>query len=178
MPLYEIETLTKSFADVRSELSEVVSALNAEIERAQRKRLASIKTMVGRCAEKRDALKVAIESEPALFVQPRTYIFHGIKVGLTKGKGGIEWEDDDQLVRLIEKQFKDQPDLLDVLIKTTKKPLAKGLAQLDVDALKKLGCTVEETGDQVVIKPTDSAVDKVVNALLKDAVDEVAKEAA
>ena len=178
MPLYEIETLTKSFADARSELSEVVGALNEEIERAQRKRLAMIKTLVGRCAEKQEALKAAIAAEPDLFVKPRTYIFHGVKVGLTKGKGGIEWEDDEQLVRLIEKKFKGQEDLLAMLIKTTKKPLAKGLEQLDVGDLKQLGCTVEGTGDVVVIKPVDSAVDKIVKALLKDATDEAAEEAA
>src|SRR6266511_4350576 len=178
MALYEIESLTKQFADVRSELSEVVGALNAEIERAQRKRLAMIKTLVGRCAEKQEALKAAIEAEPGLFVSPRTYVFHGIKVGMTKGKGGIACEDDEQVVKLIEKHFKDQPDLLDVLIKTTKKPLAKGLEQLDVADLKKVGCTVEETGDVVVIRAVDSAVDKVVKALLKDALDEATEEAA
>ena len=35
--------------------------------------------------------------------------------------------------------------------------------------LKRIGVTVEETGDQIVIKPTDSEVDKLVNALLADA---------
>lgn len=175
--LYEIETLTKAFADAHNDLTLIVNALNVEIERAKRARLPDIKRMVARCAEKHDTLKSAIESAPGLFVKPRTYIFHGVKVGLQKGKGGIAWEDDEQVVRLIEKLFKDQPDLLDVLIKTTKKPLANGLEQLDVAELKKLGCTVEETGDVVVIKPVDSAVDKIVRALLKDAVDE-AQEAA
>src|SRR5947199_4753740 len=124
--LGEIESLTKAFSDTHNDLTYIVNLLNDEIERAKRKRLPEIKRMVARCAEKHDALKSAIEAEPQLFVKPRTYIFHGIKVGMTKGKGGIEWEDDEQVVRLIEKHFKDQPDLLDVLIKTTKKPLAKG----------------------------------------------------
>ena len=35
--------------------------------------------------------------------------------------------------------------------------------------LKRIGCTIEETGDVVVIKPTDSDVDKIVSALLADA---------
>ncbi|MBI5561297.1 MAG: hypothetical protein HY894_00350, partial [Deltaproteobacteria bacterium] len=34
--------------------------------------------------------------------------------------------------------------------------------------LKKLGVTVEETGDAVVIKPVDGEVERVVNALLRD----------
>lgn len=100
-----------------------------------------------------------------MFDTPRTVVFYGIKVGLQKGKGAIEWDDDAQVVKLIEKHF---PEQADVLIKTTKKPVKKALAQLTVAELKKLGIVVEETGDQVVIKSTDSEIDKLVNALLKE----------
>lgn len=175
MTLTEIDSLTKSFADVRSELSEVVGALNDEIERAKRKRLADIKRLVARCADKHAALKAAIEAAPSLFEKPRTHVFHGIKVGFRKGTGSVEWEDDEQVAKLIEKHF---PDQLDLLVKTKRKPVAKALLQLSVAELKKIGCTAEETGDVVVIKPTDSEVDKVVNALLKDATEESAQEAA
>lgn len=175
MTLIEIEAHTKTFADVRAELADVVGALNDEIERARRKRLADIKRLVARCADKHAALKAAIEAAPDLFEKPRTHVFHGIKVGFRKGSGSVDWEDDDQVVRLIEKHF---PEQLDLLVKTTKKPIKNGLLQLSVAELKKIGCTAEETGDVVVIKPTDSEVDKVVNALLKDATDEAAEEAA
>ena len=101
---------------------------------------------------------------------------YGVKVGFEKGKGRIEWDDDDTVVRLIEKHF---PEQADILIKTKKKPAKKALAQLSVAELKKLGVTVEETGDQVVIKSTDSEIDKLVTALLKgDEIDEEAEEAA
>jgi len=175
MTLIEIDSLTKSFADARAELAEVVGGLNIEIERAKRKRLADIKRLVARCADKHDALKGAIESAPALFDKPRTHVFHGIKVGFRKGTGSVDWEDDEQVAKLIERHF---PEQLDLLVKTTRKPVAKALLQLSVAELKKIGCTAEETGDVVVIKPTDSEVDKVVNALLKDATEESAQEAA
>ena len=90
-------------------------------------------------------------------------------MGFRKGTGGIDWSDDDQTVKLIEKHFpKTQAELL---IKTTKKPIKKALADLDVADLKRIGCTVESTGDVVFIKPADSTVDKHVNALLKEAME-------
>jgi hypothetical protein len=59
----------------------------------------------------------------------------------------------------------------DLLIKITKKPIAKALADLDVSDLKRIGCRVEATGDIVVIASTDSEVDKLVKALLADEVE-------
>ena len=175
MTLPEIDYLTNLFATARADLADLVGVLNEEIERAKRKKLAEIKRLVARCADKHAALKAAIESAPELFQKPRTVVFHGIKVGFRKGTGSVDWEDDDQVVRLIEKHF---PEQLDLLVKTTKMPIKKGLLQLSVAELKKIGCTAEETGDVVVIKPTDSEVDKVVNALLKDATEESAQEEA
>ena len=65
------------------------------------------------------------------------------------------------------------PDPLDrfviMLVKTAETPLKGPLAQLTVAELKKLGVTVEETGDVPFIKVTDGAVDKLVKALLKSA---------
>jgi hypothetical protein len=46
------------------------------------------------------------------------------------------------------------------------------LKNLTVAELKSLGCTVEETGDRVVVRFADKEVDKLVNALLKNAVEE------
>jgi hypothetical protein len=175
MTIVEIESLTKAFADVRNELADVVGVLNLQIENAKRKHLADIKRLVARCADKHGALKAAIESAPGLFDKPRTAVFHGIKVGFRKSSGSVDWEDDEQVAKLVEKHF---PEQLDLLVKTSRKPIAKALLQLSVAELKKIGCTAEETGDVVVIKPTDSEVDKIVNALLNDATEEAAEEAA
>ena len=43
--------------------------------------------------------------------------------------------------------------------------------------LKKVGCTVVDAGDAVVIKPTDSEVDKLVDTLLKGATETEAEAA-
>jgi hypothetical protein len=92
-------------------------------------------------------------------------MFHGIKVGYKKGTGKIEWEDADQVVKLIKKHF---PDQADVLIISSEKPAKDALAQLTAAELKKLGVLVEESGDVPFIKDTSSEVDKLVAAFLKD----------
>lgn len=164
--LAQIEASTKKFADDRDALKAAIRKLNDDIDAAKRAAMPVIKRAVAKIAERHSELTALIDDSRDLFVKPRTVIFHGIKVGITKGKGSIDWDDDNRTVSLIEKHL---PDQADVLIKTTKKPLKKALAQLSTAELKKIGCTVEETGDIIVIKPTDSEVDKMVTALIADA---------
>ena len=61
------------------------------------------------------------------------------------------------------------PEQADVLIRTKEAPVKEALAQLTAAELKKIGVTIEDAGDTVVIKPVDSEVDKLVDALLKGA---------
>lgn len=163
--LGEIEKLTKEYANARGSLAATVRMLEDKIETIKRQYLPGIKRQVGIAKEKKANLAAAVKDSAVLFVKPRTIIISGIKVGIEKARGIIGWDSDEQVVRLIKKQFPDQED---VLIKTTEKPIKKALANLSVADLKKLGITVEETGDEVVIRPTDSEVDKLVEALLKD----------
>lgn len=168
----DVETRTKRYAEARGALADQVAALNAEIEQLKRAALPRLKELVARAAGRENELRSLIEASPALFEKPRTQMFHGIKVGFRKGSGGIDWEDDEQVVKLIRKHF--EKEAADVLIKTTERPMAKALAELDVATLRKIGCTVEATGDEVVIKPADSEVEKIVNALLEDATETTA----
>lgn len=176
MTLNNIETLARRLADVREELTAIIGRLQLKQEALLQEQLPAIKRCVSHAAARHAVLHTGIDGSRELFAKPRTQIFHGLKVGLRKGSGGIDWEDSDAVVARIEKRFpKAQAELL---IRTTKKPIAKALADLDIADLKSIGCTIEDTGDMVVIKPVDDAVDKIVNSLLKGAVDEAQKEAA
>jgi hypothetical protein len=167
--LTDIELLTQAFATKHDRLVSVMSDLQAEQAALLKKFLPRLRAAVADAAAAKLTLHTAIAGAPALFDKPKTQIFHGVKVGFRKGSGGIDWDDDAAVVERIEKLFtKPQADLL---IKTTKKPIAKALEDLDGAELKKLGCRVESTGDVVVIKPTDSEIEKAVAALLKDAVE-------
>lgn len=162
----EIARLTQVYASERSQLAGRVQALEEEMARIKRRALPGIKRAVARVAEAHDRLRAALEESPELFQRPRTVVIAGVRVGWEKGKGRLVWDDPDQVVRLIKRHF---PDQAEVLIRTREEPVRKALAQLSVAELKRIGVTVEETGDQVVIRPTDGQVDKLVDALLRDA---------
>jgi len=161
----QIEKLTKDFSEARRALAERVQTLEDEITALKRKYLPGIRKAVEIASERQSSLSAAIEDSPELFLKPRTWLFHGIKIGYQKAKGEILWDDTQQVVKLIRKHF---PEQTETLLKITETPVKSSLAQLSVQDLKKLGITVVETGDQIVIKSTDSEIDKLVNALLKE----------
>lgn len=172
--LGQIEDFTRQFAEARKALAGEVEELEAEISLLKKKHMPRIKKYVENAAEKKARLHSAIEDAPEFFKQPRTFILHGIRVGYMKGKGELVWENKEQVCKLIHKHF---PELAETLIKITETPVKTALAQLNGLELKKLGVTVMETGDEIVIRATDTEVDKLVEALLKDETEDV-KEAA
>jgi hypothetical protein len=163
--LAEIEKLTREYAHARRVLTERVQELENAINELKRKALPYIRRAAEAASERQAVLKIAIEESPELFVKPRTIILHGIKVGFQKQKGKIEWDDNATVVKLIKKHF---PDTWETYVKVTEKPIKSALEQLSVSELKKIGVTANETGDEVVIKSTDSEIDKLVAALLKE----------
>ncbi|MDP1860249.1 MAG: hypothetical protein Q8K82_16350 [Gemmatimonadaceae bacterium] len=169
MTLLDIESLAKGYADRRGLLADRLRALDHDLLLVKRKHMKELKRHVALVAETQLMLSEAIKESPDLFEKPKTRILHGIKVGFRKGKGKIEWEDDAQLVALIKKKF---PDFVDDLILTTEMPSAIGLQELDAAELRKLGVTVEEAGEQVVVKAVETDVEKLVKLLLKGAMDE------
>jgi hypothetical protein len=166
MQLSDIERLTKDYADSYDTLAGVVTDLNQQIEQLKRERLQTIRRAVRSSAERKAKLVEAISGAPDLFVKPRTYVFHGIKVGMMKEKGMLSWESEIDVVRLIRKHFADR---FDELVRTTERPSKTALNAMPASDLRKLGVESVEAQDQVVVMPADSNVDKLVTALLKDA---------
>jgi hypothetical protein len=168
MNLPDLQRLTKSYADVRGQLTEVVTELNREIETLKRMRLPTIRDLVARAAERESKLSAAIEGNAELFIKPRTVVFHGIKIGFQEGKDVIEFDDADKVLKLIREHYGE--DAI-ALIHVTETPDKKILRDLPDEDLKKLDCRRVNPGNEVVIRPTDTNVDKIVTALLKDATD-------
>lgn len=173
--LTEIEKMTKDYSEARRMLAEKVQMLEDDMAIAKKRHLPGIKKTLEVVGERHTRLKAAIEEAPELFVKPRTITFHGIRIGFMKDKGELAWEDTAQVVKLIKRHY---PDSYEAYIKVMETPVKSALAQLSVAELRKLGVTVTETGDEVIIKSTDSEIDKLVNALLKDEETKEAKEAA
>lgn len=167
-----LDTISKQaevHAQARTLLAERVTALTDAQAALRREHLPGIKRALNRAAETEAALRALVDANPECFKKPRTQVFSGIKVGYAKGKGALSFDDPDAVVSRIKKHL---PDQADVLIRTKEAPVKEALAQLTAAELKKIGVTVSEAGDQTVVKPVDSEVDKMVDALLKAAAGE------
>lgn len=166
-----IDKAAKALRAARDTLTDRASTLNEELEAAKRRAMRGLRASVAQVAQAQADLLAAIAEAPQLFVRPRSVVLHGVKLGYQKGKGKIDWEDDAKVVKLIRKHFSDQ---FDVLVKTSEEPIKAALGNLSVDELKRIGVTVESTGDVAFAKDTTAAVDKLVKALLKGAEEEAA----
>ena len=162
----QIETLTAKYAAERTALGAALYDLHSDIEALKARVMPKIRAIASRARSAESALREAIEQSPELFERPRTITISGIKVGFQKGKGTLSWQSDERLCAQIERLF---PDEIGLLIRTTRAPIKSALAQKSAAELKRLGITVTDTGDQVLIKAADSDVDKRVAAYLSDA---------
>lgn len=169
MDLHQIEQLTRTYSDERRTLADLVRAFHAEVERAKERYLPGIQSCVARTADAEGALRGALELGPELFQKPRTRTFHGVKVGYQKAKDGLEWDDASLVVARIERA---RPDDAELLVKVVKNPIKKALEQLADPELAALGVRRVPGEDEILIKPQDAEVDKLVAALLADVEDE------
>jgi len=174
--LVEIEASARTFSEKRTVVKELATDLQDKIAALQRQFMPRIRRAVEAATEAELDLRGLVEAAPGLFVKPKTVIFHGIKVGFVKGKGGITWDDADKVCGLIHRHYTGAA--AEALLHITEKPDKEALAKLSVAELKKIGCEVTETEDAVVVKSTDSEIDKVVTALLKSAVEEAINQEA
>lgn len=169
--LTEIEQKTKHYADHRELLILRVQELHDRIEELKRECLPAIKEAAADAANAKSSLEALIDESRSLFGKPRSIIISGIKVGLQKGKGGLKYDDEATVIRLIRKHLPEEQH--ELLIKVKETVIKKALGDLDVTTLKKVSVTVQDTGDVVLVKPVDSDVDKIVNAMLKESAGEV-----
>lgn len=168
----ELEAHTRKYAAARGALSDLVHELNEEIGDAKRRHLKAIKAAVATAREHQAALAAEIDASRELFAKPRTVIFHGVKIGLQKGKGSVDFDDEEKTIQRIRKLL--PTDQAELLIHVEESVQKSAVYDLSVEDLKRLGITVEGTGDVVVIRDTAGEVDKLVKALLKEHPEEVA----
>lgn len=174
-PLHNIEFRARQLADARSILGSRVQNLQAEIDRLRRRHLDGIITAAAKVKEYENALRQDVEQHPELFEKPRTVVLHGFKIGYQKGKGKLTYVDAAKVCELIRTKL---PNEADSLIKVTEAPITAALLNLDAGTLKKLGCTIEDTGDQIVIKAIDGDVEKLLKRFLDEAADKTGGEEA
>ena len=169
----DLERQAKAFADARGALAQIVGEIKAVMDEIKRDQLPTIRRRLARVAELEATLRDAVADSPELFVKPRTVIMHGVRVGFQKAKGGVVVPDAKRTLMLIRRHL---PEQADTLIKTTEQVVKAALLNLSVADLKRVGCEVDDTGDEVVVRPVDGDVDKLVTALLRGAEAELQAE--
>lgn len=165
--MIEIEQLAAEYAAARAVLAGLVTDLQVEIDRITRSSLPGIRSAVGAVADIHDSLQHAIEAVPEKFMKPRTRVFSGVRCGYLTGKPRVEIPDEAETLRRIRAQLPKAQ--IELLIAVSERVDKRAVADLTAADLKRLRISVVPGTDEVVIKPTDSAVDKLVDALLKDA---------
>ncbi|MDE0714452.1 MAG: hypothetical protein OXI10_06245 [Gammaproteobacteria bacterium] len=161
----DIQFLCRQLSDARKKRVKVAQ----RVQEAQRRVLyANIDDLKDALAEEsscRDELQGAIEASPELFDKPKTRAFDGIKVGFQKQKGKIDVPDEEKTIKLIRQKLRQFADSLIVISEKVDKTQ---LRKLTVAELGRIGCTLTEDTDAVMIKTSETDVDKLVAALMKD----------
>lgn len=161
----EIESKTKVCSDSIKVLQTLIFNLEQELDAIKSRHRSDVMAAVERYRAAYANLNSSIEAKPELFVKPRTFVFHNIKIGMQKPVGKLVFEDEEKVVALIKKHFDAQ---FNVLVSTRHTLNKDALGRLAADDLKKIGGTVKDTTDQVVIKPMAGDVEKMVAALIAD----------
>lgn len=167
--LADIERLTKEYAAPAEQISDIVSQMESAIQQVKRLYIRKLQPLVGKAAAAKAELIRAIDDSPTLFEKPRTYTFHGIKVGFQKQKGAFIVADEAKTVELIQKKMPEQED---TLIKYKASIIKAALEKLPVADLKKIGVEVTADTDEVLIKSERDKIEKFVDGLLKEKVAE------
>jgi len=165
----DIEAAAVQLASARKRIAEAVGALNAEIESARARHHAGVRAAALAGADAFDRLSARIQSRPDLFENPRTVVIDGIKVGFQKGKGSIEFDDEDRAMQRIRRHL---PDEAEKLIGCRFFIVKNAVARLPAADIKRIGGQIVGAEDQVLIKPLDTETDRLIAAAIKAALGE------
>lgn len=163
LTMADIEAATRAYAQAREALSTRVKELQEEVERLRRQAMPSIRRALAAAQERRHELVTAVQAAPYLFERPRTAVFSGIRVGYQKSRGALTWDDDARVCELIRRHL---PEQADTLIRVIERPVKPALAALPTADLRRIGVSVVDTGDAVVVRAIDDELDRMLQQLL------------
>lgn len=173
-PLESMRAQAAAYAAERDRLSALVQDMKDAVSVIERRAMPTILRSARKISALHNDLAAEIAGNVECFVKPRTLVVDGLKFGLQKKRGTVEWDHDDQVIARARKILDEAQFAL--VVKTIYKVSATGLAQLDAATLKRLGVSVTRDTDAAIIKNTDGAVEKMVNAMVKEMTAEAAME--
>ena len=170
--LDDIMALAKCYAAARDATNEVRSDLARRVRKALHSRHRALRSRIAEEEVAREELEAAIEAAPELFEKPRTRAVDGIKFGMRKQTGAIDFGDEAKVIERIRKKF---PDRVDVLVRTTVAVDKTALRKLPARELAMLGVSIADAVDEVTIKAAVTDADRLaeaIRAFLPDADDD------
>jgi len=162
--LLAVQNQTKKYSEAYFVLSDTITAMERDIDAIKKEYMPAIKSGVTKLRSAGDNLYNTIDQNQVAFDKPKTQTFYNIRVGLMKGKGKKEF-DNDVTVKLIKKHLTDQ---IDSLIKVEEKVIAKALEQLPASDLKKIAVEIVDSQDEIIMKPVDSEIQKIISKILSE----------
>jgi len=171
-PLQRINTLAETLAAKRAKLDAIVTEIEDAHRATIRSTRARLRDAYNATATVQGELRAEVSAHPELFVKPRTITIHGFKIGYQKGKGKILIADEPRTVALIKKYM--EAAVADTLIKVDETVVKNALGNLTTTDLKRLGIDITEATDEIVLKPVDGALDKLLDRQLEEATKEEA----
>ena len=145
------------------DLVEACNTLQETIEATKRAAAPKIKRLAQAVQTGRAALADTVSGNRHLFERPRSRTMHGWKVGIEKGRGKVTWADDERVVDLITRHMADR---LDDLVRTKRTPDRGAIGKLSVEELRRIGCSISDTDDQIVVRPVATDAEKLVSGFL------------
>ncbi len=168
--MHDLELQAQDYRQARDALAAAVSALAAEVQAAKDRRMPAIKRLMLAVAEAEGAVRFAVGEMPMSFWdKPRTRTLHGVRIGYLKGKGKVVFDDAQAVCARIRRLL---PEQAETLIRVREEPLRQALAELPADILRRLGVTLADAGDTVVVRDVAGELDKMLEALIGQLVEE------
>jgi len=164
LALKQMEPLCAAYDVECVELEIKIAQLEADLEVVKQNHLPGLKRQAAKLAAREAELYNAIENNPDLFVKPKTLVIAGTKIGYANSIGSVTFEDEDYVVKQVEKLL---PDRFDELVKTERTPRKDALRTLDGKDLAKLGCSITGDGPTVILKRVAGDVEKLINKLIE-----------
>lgn len=171
------ETETRDLRDIeqrcavlrrrRDALRVLASAVNDAIGTIKQTYMPQLREAVAEVAEAEAAVRDAVQgSEPALWLRNRTRIIHGIKAGWQKQRGRVEMDDEAKTIERIRKLLPaEQAELLIRVRESVHKPAVYDLTAAD---MRRLGITITDDSDVVIVRDIESELDRAIEALLAE----------
>ena len=166
-PRERIERATLYFSQAREELRTKMTAVQAELRAVGERHRLEMIALLDQATNAREELASLVLDHKALFDKPRTVSWHGIKVGMQKQPGKVKYDSEEDVIRRIKEKL---PDLTKALIETSESIRKDAIKELTVQQLAAIGAALVGAGDQVLIKASDDAVDKLIKGLASDSV--------